>query len=776
MTNTVLPIRARVVCATVLTLFTAFILCQVPLTVAAICAVVVVVQIVTGALIYQLYLVDKQANLVEYLTIGFAIGSATSVFTALIFRSFLSPTLGWIIPSILIALSFVFGKKKLLVANQDESKGFRLEFLAVSTIACLYLAQDSHWPVSIFVCGVFIYIGCIWRHHNRWLKILIKTIAFTGAIVGFISGVTNRPPFWTYVTDDFRVFESLSRSIWNFGPQDPYGTLGTIGAQYHFATYAYSGLLDRLSGAQTFVILNQVMLVLSALLVSAMVWAFIKREGGKSLSLNFILAAMFPLFFDYSYTSPSYCFGLFFYLAGVFFWTDRRHQIRIVHRIFIGSILTAFIITSKISNMPTVICGLSLLAVYALFFKPIWRNAAIVNALTSLTIFATYFIFFLANSRTSSQVKSTYAFGYARRIAGDLVSINDASIRITASLMYTSIYLVLPIVGIVMFLIKYRRNVSPLLLFVLPSAPLVLITALFGGSDASGYFVLSCLVLLNVALLTHLSKYFQTSIWNLRQQFPLYTLAISACAGGIVAHRMISRFNGGTQNEVLIRSLLLSHWLVALALTIVWYVLQKFLKSAMRHHFVIGFLVAELLCFAGVEGMLLDRLTKGAELTTAESFVALGTKDEISAGTWLRHHTPERAIIATNHFCGIQCFGPDWFENDYKNLDDTYLYPQSPTGYGGFDFILSDYAERRFLIEGSRFLLVNGMPRQEVRERMKAVLDFANNPNTNTLEQLMTQGVDYFALEKKASKATDFDQFGTSVFENNSYLIIQFNK
>jgi len=327
-----------------------------------------------------------------------------------------------------------------------------------------------------------------------------------------------------------------------------------------------------------------------------------------------------------------------------------------------------------------------------------------------------------------------------------------------------------------MFLVKYRRNVTPLLLFVLPSAPLVLITALFGGSDASGYFVLSCLVLLNVALLTHLSKYYQTSIWNLRQQFPLYTLAISACAGGIVAHRMISRFNGGTQNEVLIRSLLLSHWLVALALTIVWYVLQKFLKSAMRHHFVIGFLVAELLCFAGVEGMLLDRLTKGAELTTAESFVALGTKDEISAGTWLRHHTPERAIIATNHFCGIQCFGPDWFENDYKNLDDTYLYPQSPTGYGGFDFILSDYAERRFLIEGSRFLLVNGMPRQEVRERMKAVLDFANNPNTNTLEQLMTQGVDYFALEKKASKATDFDQFGTSVFENNSYLIIQLNK
>ena len=174
--------------------------------------------------------------------------------------------------------------------------------------------------------------------------------------------------------------------------------------------------------------------------------------------------------------------------------------------------------------------------------------------------------------------------------------------------------------------------------------------------------------------------------------------------------------------------------------------------------------------------MMLDHMTKGLELTSAEASTALGTTDEISVGTWIRQHTPSQSLIATNHFCGDQCFGSDWFENDYQNLDNTYNYPSSPTGYGGFDFILSDYAERRFFIEGSRFLLVNGMPRQEVRERMKLSLDFANDPNTNSLEQLTTQGVDYFALEKKASKTTDFDQFGTSVFENNSYLIIQFNK
>ena len=775
MTNTVLPIRVRIDCATVLTLFAAFILCEVPASVAAACSVVVAVQIITGAWMYQFYLVDRQAPHYECLTIGFALGSASSVFTALICRSFLSPTIGWMIPTILMALSFIFGNEKHSAINQDKLESRLFEFLAISTIACLYLAQDSHWPVSIFACGVFIYIGSVWRHHNRWLLIIVKATAYIAALAGFLNGITNRPPFWTYVTDDFRVFESLSHSIWNFGPQDQYGTLGTIGAQYHIATYAYSGLLDQISGAQTFVVLNQVMLALTALLLSTIVWTFIKREGGKYLALNFILAAMFPLFFDYSYTSPSYCFGLFFYLVGVFFWTDRRNEIQLVSRILIGSILTVFIITSKISNMPTVICGLGLLAVYALFSKPLWRNAALINFTVTVITAGVYFIYFLANSRTSSQISSMYPFGFARRIAGDLVSINDASVRITASLMYTSIYLVLPIVGAIVFLFINRRNVSPLLIFALPSVPLVLITALFGGSDASGYFVLSCLALLNISLVVHLSKYFHTSLWTLKQQLPFYILAVVGSAGGILTHRMISRFNGGTQNEVLIRSLLLSHWLIALVLAVLLYLAQKLFKSITRHQFVISFLVAELMCFAGVGGMLLDDLTKGPELTSAESSIAIGTEDEISVGTWIREHTPKHSLIATNHFCGSQCTGPNWFENDYKNLNDTYLYPPSPTGYGGFDFILSDYAERRFFIEGSRFLLVNGMPREEVRERMKLVLDFANAPNAETIQSLKDLGVDYFVLEKNMTEAKLFNHLSTIVFENSSYLVLLFN-
>jgi hypothetical protein len=425
--------------------------------------------------------------------------------------------------------------------------------------------------------------------------------------------------------------------------------------------------------------------------------------------------------------------------------------------------------------MPTVICGLGLLAIYALFFKPLWRNGALINFIAATGTAGLYFLFFLANGRTSSQINSMYPFGFARQLAGDLVSVNDASFRIIASLIYTSIYLVLPIVGAISFLLLFRKTVSPLLIFSIPAVPILIITALFGGQDSSGYFVKSCLGLLNIVLLVCISRYFSSHKLIMFRQSSILLLTVTSGVAGIIAHQLISRFNGGSQNEVLIRSLLLSHWLVALVLALIWYPFQQLFKASIKHTFVIGFIVAELSCFAGVELMMLDRLTKGAELTSAESFVALGTKDEMSVGKWIRQHTPPHALVATNHFCGAQCTGPNWFENDYKNLDDTYNYPPSSTGYGGFDFILSDYAERRFLIEGSRFLLVNGMPREEVRERMKLVLDFANAPNAETIQSLKDVGVSYFVLEKNATQAKLFNQETTIVYENLNYLVLLFN-
>ena len=768
--DTLLPISLRSVVLAIIVLLGAFLLTEVPPVVAVICALVVAMHTITGIRLYQRYLGAATVTVFEYISFGFAIGAALSIFTALILQPILNPSIGWIIPSIVVLAMPKIARGPTSSAQIDSP---RIEWLGVVSIAFLYVAQDSHWPTAVFAAGICLYVALAYRPKKTWLRASGLTLATAGFVGGIVASVHNRPPFWHYLTDDFQFFESLSRSIWNYGPHDEFGTLGTIGAQYHISTYAYSGLLDRLSGASAFIVLNRAMLVLTALLLSTIVWAFIRRGGGENRLINLGLAAMFPLFFDYSFTSPSYCFGLFFYLVGVFFWTDHRHPINPRIQVLIGILITAFIMTTKISNMPTVLSGLGVLALWALLLKPRWAKSTLINFATTSTTTGVYFLIFLANSRTGSLLESMYPFGWARRIAGDLVTISNPITRIFASLMYTSLYLVLPVASVLFLFTIYRRLHSPLLIFVLPALPLSLITALFGGSDASGYFVSSCLGLLNITFIVFLSKFFSDFNWHERHNRQITLFAVIAGLLGLLTHRAVAYFNGGAAKEILIRSILQAHWVAALLLASVAYGLFRLGRVRKKHPFLILFVVAELMCFASINVMLLDRLTKGSELSTAESATAIGSMDEIAVGQWLRTNTKKSSLIATNYFCGLACSGADWFENDFLRLDDTVIFPASPTRYGASNFILSAYAERRFLIEGSRLLLVNGMPHEDVRKRMNIALAFANKPSTASQGLLLNFEVNYFVIDKQSTSRRDWGPMAAKLYENDTFVVLR---
>jgi hypothetical protein len=773
MVKTSLPVNFKEIFISTGLFFVTLVVCEVSLIVSLICSVVVGAQTLAGSVLYQYYLGSKKVNFFEILPISFSLGAAISLVSALLMRPFLDPVFGWLVP---IAVLIVFGFVNLCriqTAYKIESAINPSEVVAILSIAFLYLAQDSTWPTAFVIAGLCCYL--LIYSHGLSVKVsrIIRTFLIIISVSSIGIGLFKRPPFWDYLTDDFRVFESISSSIWNFGPQDHYGPLGTIGAQYHILTYAYSGLLDRISGASTFIILNRVMIMLTALLLSTIVWAFLNRDGGKNRVINLGLAAMVPLFFDYSFISPSYCFGFFFFLVGVFFWTDQKFQGKLWLQLLICVLITVLIATSKVSNMPVALGGSGGLAIYALARKTSWTKFVLINFSCTFITSISYFIVFLANGRSSAQLNSMYAFGYAQRIAGDLVTISDRTIRVTASLMYTSLYLVLPIVGTLFFFSRERTPRSKLLIFSIPAIPLVLFTALFGGADASGYFVLASLGILNITLIVYMSKYF--SDFNLRVRRDQQMAGFAALAGvlGLLMHRLIFYFNGGTAREILIRSVLGSHWVGALLLSFIVYVLFRIRTSKFKHSVVILFLVAEVMCFASVELMLLDRLSKGPELQTNESSLAIGTADEIAVGQWLFSNTSKNSIIATNHFCGATCSGVDWFENDYRRLNDTYTFPESPTGYGTFNYILSVYAERRFLIEGARFLLVNGMSREEVRRRMSASLRFANQPDNASLGLLRNFGVDYFVIDKQSTTVRDWGEAASKLYENKIFVVLK---
>jgi hypothetical protein len=755
-----------------LALFICLLVVEVPITVGFKASVVVAIQTCAGVAIYKQFTRPRHPTDLEIIVLGFAIGVALSTLCDMALRTTTGFAFGWILPAAVCAITSRFrGAKTMDLPSLELSRTSISSFIPVVTIAFLYMAQDSVWPLWIFAGGICICITKYLQQDARWT--VGRWAFFVIGVFSICLSFADRPPFWWYITDDFRVFESLSISVTKFGPGNPLGALGTLGLEYHFMTYAFSGIVDATTNAPPFLILSQFMPTLTALLLSATVWMFIERDGGNKKVPNFFLAAAFPIFFDYSFTSPSYCFGLIFYLVAIFFWTDNRASTKLMLRIPINIVLAAFVVTTKISNLPTVLAGLACVAVYGAIRRKQWALIALINFLSTFAVSFVYFIFFLANSRSGTQINSTYFFGFAQRIAGDISTVDDRPTRILVGLLITSIFLVLPILGYKLFLTHKWHSATMLCLATLPAIPLVIISALIGGQAASGYFVLSSLNILNIALIVGVSHYFQNVLLFVSTRIRLTFLISATIVSAYVIQALQIRSNGGGQNPILFRALLAAHWLPALLLALIWFSFQVNLRKNSLHLLLFAVIIAEVTFFAAISFQTRTQLTKGPELTQEQSAIAIGTPDQIDAGEWIRDHTPENAILASNYFCENACQGSNWFEDDFKLLDATFNFPPSPNGYGSFDMILPIYAERRFLIQGSRFLLFNGMDRDEIRSRMSTTLQFANYPNPKSFTNIRNAGVTYFVVDRKATDQDSWEPFAKEIYRNSTYIVLE---
>ena len=755
-----------------LALFICLLVVEVPITIGFKATVVIAIQTCAGVAIYKQFTHPRRPTDLEIIVLGFAIGVAISTLCDMALRTTTGFAFGWILPAAVCAITSRFrGTTSTDLPSLDLSRTRISGFIPVLTIAFLYMAQDSVWPLWIFAGGICIYMTKCLQQDPRWAK--GRWAFFVIGAISICLSFFNRPPFWWYITDDFRVFESLSISVTKFGPGNPLGALGTLGPEYHFMTYAFSGIVDATTNAPPYLILSQFMPMLTALLLSATVWMFIERDGGNRKVPNFFLAAAFPIFFDYSFTSPSYCFGLMFYLVAIFFWTDNRASTKLMLRIPINIVLAAFVLTTKISNLPTVLAGLACIAGYGVIRRKQWAMIALTNFLSTSAVSAFYFLLFLANSRSGAQINSTYVFGFAQRIAGDISTVDDRPTRILVGLLITSIFLVLPILGFKLFLTHKLHSATMLCLATLPAIPLVIISALIGGQAASGYFVLSSLNILNIALIIGVSHYFQNVLLSDSTRIRLTTLISATIVFAYAIQALQIRSNGGGQNPILFRALLAAHWIPALLIALIWFSFQVNLRKKSKNLLLFAVVIAELTFFATIGFQTRTQLTKGSELTQDQSAIAIGTPDQIDVGIWIREHTPDNAILASNYFCENACHGANWFEDDFKLLDATFNFPPSPNGYGSFDMTLPLYAERRFLIQGSRFLLFNGMDRDEIRARMSTTLQFANDPNPKSFVNIRNAGVKYFVVDRKATDQDSWEPFANELYRNNTFIVLE---
>jgi len=771
-------------------------LAEVPIEVAIKAIAVIAIQIVSGAFIYSLIPRNKSSTVPEKLGMGFAIGSALATLCDILLKSTPIRSVAWLVPTLVV--TFVMARRQIrndqrIVASIQESKFDLTDLLAILVISFLYLAHDFTWYISLFVSGLFVMIAVNLRNNFKTSTLYTRAIIALTALstAALLAGIRLRPPFWWINSDDYQLFGSLQISLARYGPRDHLGATGISVTSYHFLPYVWTGLLERLSSAPTWVILTRVSPIVVSIILSAIVWAFFTHNTSLTTKTRFLLACLYPILFVFSFGSPSSAVGHIFLLAAVFYWTNRNTALNHWSRIPMGVILTIFVIGTKISNAPVIFLGLAGLVFFGVATNQSWKWISLFDLLVATVTGALYYVFLLQSTTTTTSM-GFEPFGFAKQIFGDLNELNGRSLFVIGGIA-SSGYLIIPLLGIIIFWFHRQSRSSMLGFLAFPIFPLLIFYIFFigGHGGSASYFVNSALSILLLIALLAVSKIPQSSEAKIQDRVQFTIFCITGFVAGLVTSVVLEHSRSGGRTAMFGRAVASAPWIFVILIGFLWFIYDFRKPRKSRHSMILLGLVLVGIISANSTVIAIDlyRIARQPQLSTSNVESVIGTPDEIAAGDWINLNTPINSIIASNHFCGPEdCFGSDWFNNqvDLFNKNAELLKNEwrgqfwkencpecNSDWFGGTNFILPLYSKRRFLIQGPRFLWGLNDPPVWAIDRMNATLGFANNPNEQTLMALRKFDVDYFVVDLQTTGQKTWLSFGSLLYQNHAFAILQ---
>ncbi len=737
-------------------------------------AAVIAIQVVTGAFTYARIPRSKSPTIAESLGMGFAIGSALSTLSDILLKSTPLRSVAWLVPTFAIVLVVTarnLKKNRGVVTRIQEIKFESTDLLAIFVISFLYLAHDFVWYISLFASGLCVLIAVNLRNRFKTRSLYLRSVIALAAlaVVLLAAGMRSRPQFWWINSDDYQFFESLQISLARYGLRDHLGATGISITDYHLFAYAWTGLVDRLSGAPTWVILNRVAPVVVSVALSALVWSFLSREGVHRPKVHFLLASLYPILFIFSFGSPSSIVGRIFLLAAVFYWTDRNTAVIHWSRIPLGALFTVFVIGTKTSNAPIIFLGLGALVLIGIATNQPWKWISLTDLLIATVTGAFYYFLFLQNPYGATMIW-VEPFGFAKQIFGDLRVLNGLSLIVIGGIA-SSAYMFIPLLGMIIFWFHRQLRSSMLGYFALPIFPLLVMYLLFIGGHigTASYFVNSTLsVMLLIALLAVSRSLLETK----PTAVSFIVFSMTGFATGLATYYMLENLNSGGRYAMFGRAVASARWILPAVIGIFWFIYDVGkTRKPRRMMTLLSLVLTGTICASATASAIdLYRTAKQPNMPASIAESVIGTPDEIAAARWMESNLPIDAIIASNHFCGSEkCFGSNWFNAQV----DLVPYSLGGSMFGGSNFLLPAYSERRFLIQGPRFLWGLNNPPAWAIDRMSATLNFANSPNEHSLTALRKFDVEYFVVDLESTTQRTWTPFGRLLYQNPSFAILQ---
>ena len=710
-------------------------------------SLVVGVQTLGGILWARLLLLNHPYSRIETLAVGLSLGSILSTISFQILRETSLETIAWALPS-LAGIIFLAPS----ISDRFRSiprAGFERELpLLLLVIPLLYADFRQSWLVSIFLVGMSLLLNAYSSPRSKKLNVLAVIALPVGLLTcGLISrqpsvyGPRLLKPLFTG-SDDLVFSESLGSSIANFGLVDHAAALGTS-VRYHWFSLAWSGLVDRVSQVEPFVVTLHTAPIFSSLCIAGLLMSLCLRltrsilMGRIAILILFATSLTFdPQRFFTVFNTSNVVSVMWFLLFAYFYSCYLNRELR-----FPFIVLPLIAVVTLLSKAPyAAAIPVGLIGVFIIDF--VRKRSSIANigmlVVVSVSMVIAYIVWLAPHSW--EQRKFVRNFNFLNFTGLDYLA-GLATIAVATTLLGA---LFAP--TFVLTKSTLTTQETRFLVFISSGSLVAVLRLVLSGGSGELYFYGIAIVLWALACSWALTQRWSTMSTS---QIPIRLYTISAFVPAIVHLSLVSLGLAPSVTSGPDR-FFVSSTLVSLVVAVMS---ASLLRMRTLRVVIVLFLVGSLIT-SGIRFVVVAS-NPVEYLSTTE----VASNEDVAALTWLRNHSDSHDIVATNRF----------------------LCPSdTECAFDDSSFLISAVARRRVLVEGPRFVIGGRPYPQWILDRINLSLRFADSPNDDDLKRIRDLGVSWFFINERFLTSGKFVEsiwkdFGVIRYHRDGNAIIELN-
>jgi hypothetical protein len=658
-----------------------------------------------------------------------------------LFLLFTTPTISSFAP-ILIGITYLLTNRKIF-KQVDYATTLNYEVIfEILVLAMLLFSTFRLWLMPVSLSLVTVRFA---QRRPTCFRVLFSSLA---VIVGIVVSMHMQTGFWWYTnSNDSAYFESISWSINQWGLFENPGYVGGSIAQYHWLAYAWTGHISQVAHLESWQSLNIVSPIFCVVAAVGVVGSVV-RENWKllpNMRVLVIYCGVSSIGIVVSVTSLNYSLIGLMILALI---VRQLSTISFAKKLIVLIYLLSVVLLSKITSG---LVGIALILSFAPFFPRFRARISKLGILIGPMVLL--ILTFVLNYLHSSNYASSTNIDNLRNAIEQLKS--PYFIPVFAALLYLMLH-----ATHTQQKAKRIETLTTLLIFVFS-----LIYFLFRASPEGEYIIYAAatLVLLDFYLLN-----FSTYGLHVGHiTVPLIGLGLVAIGFWFYRHPVLGNvlFTNSFLNSIVRATNQFGIGVFALVAVLIALVIVPHNSGKLIAY---GVLVCALLN-VGIQfnsGWVIVHQSSNTYEASGGNSAPHANPNLRLLSAFVKSNTDSDIVLASNNFC---CPGSAWFDKDLLELRAGNL-NFDESSLGGANFLLPAYTQRKFLVQGPRFVYQNFS--NDLEDRMKLSLGFANNPTMDTVLKLKTYGVKGFVVNLSLTQIRDWSQFANTLYANDEFVFM----